>query len=440
MVVAGINIQQLFILKEISVWWLLPIFLSWLFIFLSKIKISFIHIILGYFSLNYIGILVYSYSYNFFYPTYIFAIGMVVYSLSIMVISYLGKYYKYNFPANNILITNRKNTYMLSILLGFLVIFLISSLLFIKGGIPLFSPDANEKRFTIANGAGLFARMLKFGLTFSLILIAVYFYTFKNSNKKIKYLYFFSIVITITYFIFLGNKGALLGVFIILFVIYTTFYESPKRFTKNLLFLTVFLIMSFIAAIFIASKILSISLEESFWLIMYRATVMAGMGFFQMVHDFVPVKGFQYGLGHLNGFYDLLATFRIMPRGEHTFLGLELSYFMAGLPVDTSIFVYPITITIFADFYYEFGLIGIVAGSILFAYFSLWIYKQVKTSKNLFTKSFFLYLQVFAISVASKGSIMGCINNELISTLVAFCIYIIIYQLLKKIRKEPYRL
>ncbi|MDQ0162562.1 O-antigen polymerase [Aeribacillus alveayuensis] len=415
---------------------------SWVILFFARVNFCFIHIMLAVLTLSFIGVFLYGYP-NL-RPSIVFGIGMNIFSLGVFSAKhiFLRSSKRINIPKLNISTFSQKKEAL--VLLSFSIPVIIgASLLFVLGGIPLLSSEGNISRFTVSDGLGVPTRLLKFGLPFLLIISAVYWLGINNPKKIFKTVFLILLSSIAIGFILLGNKGAFLVIVELLIAILTTLIIQ-RRIKKK-----VFMIVSALAAlgiyisILITKQILNVETGEATQIILERMTAIAGMGFYEIVEYYTPLQGFQLGLGQWNSFLDFLSTLRLYPRGEVTFLGLELAHAVLGVPLGVHAFIFPITITPFGDFYYDFGVVGVIFGAFILGFLSFYLYYKTLLTVKPIKKAFLIFLQFELMSYSSKGSLFGLINNEILSVMLIMLMYIIyrniVLEILTSVGKKNYK-
>lgn len=390
----------------------LCILISWVMIYLSGVKFSFIHISLMILSLNLIGI--YAYGNGDTGPTLIFALGMLSFAWFV----FLSNRFIFRKPVISTraeLPPGTQKVLSSRMMLLIILVGVVGYSLFALKGIPLFANHANTYRETVGSGLGIEDRFLREGLPCLLGIIGVYYLGVSNPIRRVKYAFYIVLALYTISAILLGNKSAGIAVVETIAIILTALLTTKKPRRKASITIGVISVFGILTGVYITETILHIHAGAAWALIVQRATVLEGMGFYDMVKIVVPTTGLQLGMGQYHSLLDLLATFRLYPRGLNTYsLLLEVAYIVQGTGPSSPFPVFPITITPFGDFYFDFGTIGVVVGAAVLGVVFAAVYKHTLTTTSLYKKSILVMLQIVLAYYVDSGGLVTVLNLYII--------------------------
>lgn len=294
------------------------------------------------------------------------------------------------------------------------IVLVLSSLLFVKGGVPLLAADPNVRRFTIVRNLGPYWRMQSVGTVALLVLLMCYAYWARPALWVTRILFWIVALAAMVLAALRGNKGGVLTVCLFVVVALLTIVRSPWRRGRVLFGSLLFVIIAALATWVSSQVVLGLKGRDLGLFLAERLTSGAGMGFHGIVTYLTPKDGVQWGVGQVDGVRAILSTLRLLPPGAYPDLGTKLSHALFGwLPVN-----FPITVTWFGDFYYEFGLAGILIGGMLMGFASRWVKSRALLAVDPFKKAWFILLEVELILYANRGSLLGLADNDLLSLLI----------------------
>tara|TARA_A100001015_G_C15035262_1_gene735794 strand:- start:2239 stop:3381 length:1143 start_codon:yes stop_codon:yes gene_type:complete len=254
-----------------------------------------------------------------------------------------------NIPEKNLPILN---AYLLAVIgIGYL---------FFLEGIPLLSENPDEQRF-IQRKSPLIASSWRV-LYFVFPVVAVIFLNKLELKNEPKISLFITLIIFIG-LVLSGSKAAPLFTLIFIFLYYYYFKKFDLLFALPLIAFLISL------GIFFAIILTSFNMNESFYIatiaLFGRMTLGAGEGYL-LAHEYVNSYGM--GLGFftiLKPLYTLLGTFRLIPKSDYTEdSGVFIAYEYRGLENNASF-----TFTFPGLGYLEFGYLGMLFYTVVFAYF-----------------------------------------------------------------------
>lgn len=391
----------------------------------SRIKVSFIHYITIVLGLNFYGVYVYGEGIN--YPAVVFGLGIIAFVIGLIVIK------PWRIDESQIILhqlSDQQNKRLK--ILNFIMIALftlITVVVFTTMGIPILSDFANTERLTIGQGHGLEIRMLRFAFPIYIICILSNYLHSSQQTKFDKYIIIYSVGLIIIGQVGLGNKSALLTILVAVFTVLTMYIRKKSLRRKLIVFICGGAFLIIVSFIVITIQILDIDSSDAVALLLNRVSGIEGMGFFEMVDFFVPIKGYQFGLGQMNNFLELLGTFRIIDNNnQYVSLPFELSYQIAGVSYLASDAIFPITITPFGDFYYDFGLFGVIGGGFFYGYICSLVYKKCMLSQEFHQRIIWISIQFLLTRYTHLGSIVGYINAEGLPAILILFIYYIVFK------------
>jgi len=248
----------------------------------------------------------------------------------------------------------------LPILNAYLLAVIAIGYLFFLEGIPLFSENPDEQRF-IQRKSPLIASSWRV-LYFVFPVVAVIFLNKLELKNEPKISLFITLIIFIG-LVLSGSKAAPLFTLIFIFLYYYYFKKFDLLFALPLIAFLISL------GIFSAIILTSLNMNESLYIatiaLFGRMTLGAGEGYL-LAHEYVNSYGM--GLGFftiLKPLYTLLGTLRLIPKSDYTEdSGVFIAYEYRGLENNASF-----TFTFPGLGYLEFGYLGMLFYTVVFAYF-----------------------------------------------------------------------
>jgi oligosaccharide repeat unit polymerase len=311
-------------------------------------------------------------------------------------------------------------------------------MLFVLNGVPLLSQNANEARFAVTEGNGVFWRLQEYGIPMLVLMAGVYVLGAKKPLGSLKILFWVFLATLLVTSVMRGHKGG--WVFGLVWIVVLVLVMNRKKTVpvKWLVVAPLLLVFSCGIIVMATRQGLDLSTQEAIAWLGVRVTILQAEGFYSIVQYYVPAQGFQYGLAQWPGLLALLATFRLLPRStDQLELGQLLSHYVNGIPPSSDTFVFPLTVTPFGDFYADFGVPGVVIGGMLLGLFAAWLYRHAIMATPSPWKAVLIALQVEMVLYASRGSLLGRVNNEIVSWSVVVAAYFCVYWLLRNFAARP---
>jgi oligosaccharide repeat unit polymerase len=435
---------------------LFTLVLFWALLFAVRLRLSFIHIMSFILSQNLVGIYLLGASqpifvpaHNFeasqqsllqqsFLPVHIFEAGLLAFAIGIVggVLMHPRRY-RQTLANMDVSLVQQSNAFWVLLIVGVPVLTL-GIMLFVLNGVPFLSENANELRFTITEGNGVFWRLQEFGIPMLVVLAGVYVFGAKKPLGSLKILFFVFLATMLVTSVMRGHKGGLLyGLYWVVVLVLVT--NRTKTVPKKWFVVAPILLVFSCGIILIATQRgLDLSTQQATQWLVERVTILEAQGFYSIVQYYVPAQGFQYGLGQWPSILALLATFRLLPRGtDQLELGTQVSHYLTGIPPSLDTLVFPLTVTPFGDFYVDFGVPGVVIGGILLGLFAAWLYRNAILATPSLWKAVLIALQVEMVLYASRGSLFGRVNNEILSWSVVVAAYFCVYWLFRNFAARP---
>jgi hypothetical protein len=148
--------------------------LFWALLFAARLRLSFIHIVSLSLSLNLVGLYMLGAPRHTFLPVHIFEAGLLAFAIGILGGSLTHpRRYGQTLANMDVSLIQQSNAFLILLVIGVPVLTL-GTMLFVLNGVPLLSQNANELRFTITEGNGIFWRLQEFGIPMLVVLAGVY--------------------------------------------------------------------------------------------------------------------------------------------------------------------------------------------------------------------------------------------------------------------------
>jgi oligosaccharide repeat unit polymerase len=412
--------------------------LFWALLFAARLRLSFIHIVSLSLSLNLVGLYMLGAPRHTFLPVHIFEAGLLAFAIGILGGSLTHpRRYGQTLANMDVSLIQQSNAFLILLVIGVPVLTL-GTMLFVLNGVPLLSQNANEYRFTITEGNGVFWRLQEFGIPMLVILGGVYVLGAKKPLGRLKILYWVFLATMLVTSVMRGHKGG--WVFALVWIVVLMLVMNRKKTVPVKWFVVapLLLVFSFGIIVMATRQGLDLSTQEAIAWLGERVTILEAEGFYGIVQYYVPAQGFQYGLAQWPSLLALLATFRLLPRStDQLELGQLVSHYVNGIPPSSDTFVFPLKVTLFGDFYADFGVPGVVVGGILLGLFAAWLYRHAIMATPSLWKAVLIALQVEMVLYASRGSLLGRVNNEIVSWSVVVAAYFCVYWLLRSFAARP---
>jgi oligosaccharide repeat unit polymerase len=425
----GIDLVYLFL--ALAVFWSL--------LFSARLRLSFIHIMASILTLNCVGLYMLGKEGGQSAPLVMLGAGLVMFATGVL--AGRAAHAKSSRQESELVyasVIQQRNAAVVILIVG-VPILVASLMLYVLNGIPLLSAEANELRFTVNEGAGVFWRMQQFGLPMITLIAGVYMMGARMPLTRIKLLFFTFFAATLITSLMRGHKAALAYAF--LWVIVMMLVMNRKRVLpkKWIAYFIIILLASFGVMVPVTQWLLQMNTEEALYLLGARATSIEAEGFYNVVQSYVPVYGLQYGLAQWPSFLGFLATLRLWPRdlGTQADLNQVIAHHVYGVPLSSTEFVFPMSLSPFSDLYLDFGLPGILVGGLLLGIFAEWLYRRTAQLPPSLHKAFLIALQVEMIFYASRGALIGRISNEVINLIVVIVAYFATRYLLYRFASRP---
>jgi oligosaccharide repeat unit polymerase len=412
--------------------------LFWALLFAARLRLSFIHIMSLILSQNLVGLYMAGVSSHNFLPMQIFAAGLLAFAIGIVGGRLIHPRRYWQTLANmDVSLIQQSNAFLVLFIVGIPVLTL-GIMLFVFSGVPLLSANANELRFTITDNNGVFWRMQEFGIPMLVLLSGVYVLGAKKPLTSLRILFFVYLATLLVTSVMRGHKGGIL--YGLVWVVVLVLVTNRKKTAPVKWFVVAPILLAFSGAIiFEATRHeLHLSTQQALAWLVERVTTVEGKGFYLIVQYYVPTYGFQDGLAQWPGILQFLATLRLIPRSpDQMELGTQLSQYVNHIPPTSDTFAFPFTVTPFGDFYIDFGVPGVLIGGILLGLFAAWLYRHAIVAKPSPWKAVLIALQVEMIFYATRGSLLGRVNSEIISWSVVVAAYLCVYWLFRNFGARP---
>jgi oligosaccharide repeat unit polymerase len=412
--------------------------LFWALLFAARLRLSFIHIMSLILSQNLVGLYMLGVSSHNFHPMQIFAAGLLAFAIGIVGGRFIHPRRYWQTLANmDVSLIQQSNAFLVLFIAGIPVL-MLGIMLFVLNGVPLLSANANELRFTITNSSGVLWRMQEFGIPMLVLLAGVYVLGAKKPLTSLRILFFAYLATMLITSVMRGHKGGVL--YGLVWVVVLVLVTNRKKTVPVKWFVVAPILLAFSGGIiFEATRLeLDLSTQQALEFLVERVTTLEAKGFYLIVQYYVPTYGFQNGLAQWPGILQALATLRFLPRStDQMELGLQLSHYVNRIPLSSDTLAFPITVTPFGDFYVDFGVPGVVIGGILLGLFAAWLYRHAIVAKPSPWKAVLIALQVEMVFYATRGSLLGRVNGEIISWSVVVAAYLCVYWLLRNFAARP---
>lgn len=289
------------------------------------------------------------------------------------------------------------------------------------GGIPLFQSDIMIARFdnTSSGLLGLPGRFNLFGGFFLYFLVTSY--AQLTGSRRARRLVGVGFVVLAVSLLLGGSKGNLVqaAVATVVCAPFTTQYRRlNERLWQKVNGLQMWQMLVYgglaiagfciVASIHIARGVhLYGSVTET---LVKRTTEVAGQGYFMAVAKVVP----EYGLGHGRYFVNDLRFFlnRFGIGGGTGYSTVQLvSATVTGRSLNGSLYIVPTTVNAFGYLFLEWGLAGVLFGSIVLGYLSGWLHLTTERTKHYFRRAWSYYAQMLMFWLLSKGNFGFYIPN-----------------------------
>jgi oligosaccharide repeat unit polymerase len=433
---------------------LLVLVLFWALVFAARLRLSFIHIMSLFLSENLVGLYLLAPRGHGFLPLnitdlagipshsllamHVFETGLLAFAIGIVVGALMHpRRYLQTLANMDVSLIQQRNAFFVLLIVGIPVL-ILGVMLFVLNGVPLLSQNANEYRFTITEGNGVFWRLQEFGIPMLVVFAGVYVMGAKKPLGSLKILFFVFTAAMLVTSVMRGHKGGWVYGLVWIVVVVLVMNRNKTIPLKWFVVAPILLVFSFGIIVMATRQELNMSTQQAIAWLAERVTVLQAEGFYGIVQYYVPTQGFQYGLAQWPSLLALLATFRLLPRTtDQLELGQLLSQYIQGIPPSSHTFVFPLTITPFGDFYADFGVPGVVIGGILLGLFAAWLYRHAFMATPSPWKAVLIALQVEMVLYATRGSLLGRVNNEVVSWSVVVAAYFCVYWLLRIFAARP---
>jgi oligosaccharide repeat unit polymerase len=404
----------------------------------TRFKPSFVHLIAVIFTLSLIGLYMLGVENDNFHPLYVFEAGLFAFSVGLLAGRLIrSRPYQEDAIHKDVSSLKQRNESLVMLIVG-VPVMLLGFALFAVNGVPLFMEGANELRFTVNEGVGVFWRMQQFGLPMMTLIAGMYMMGARSPLFRVRLLFFVFFAATIVTSVLRGHKASLVYALLWVAVLMLVMNRRKIMPKKWIIVFPALLVVSFVVMVLITQQILQMNTQEALVLLGERATTLEAEGFYNIVESYVPSMGLQYGTAQWPSLLGLLATLRLWPRD---FTQLELSQLVAhhsyGIPIYSPEFVFPMTLSPFGDFYVDFGVVGVVVGGLVLGMLAQLLYRYTLEAPPSLLKAALIALQVEMVFYASRGSLGGRISNEILNLAVVVVGYYIVRRLLRRFASRP---
>src|SRR5215208_3737548 len=279
---------------------LFTLLLFWALLFAVRLRLSFIHIMSFILSQNLVGLYLLGASQpsflsvaNFeesqqgflqhsFLPVHIFEAGLLAFALGIVggVLMHPRRYRQT--PANmDVSLVQQSNAFWILLIVGVPVLTL-GIMLFVLTGVPFLSENANELRFTVTEGNGVFWRLQEFGIPMLVVLAGVYVFGAKKPLGSLKILFFVYLAIMLLTSVMRGHKGGVLYglVWVVVLVLVT---NRKKRAPKKWFVVApIVLVFSCGIIVIVTRQELDLSTQKAIAWLFERVTMLDAEGFYNI--------------------------------------------------------------------------------------------------------------------------------------------------------------
>src|SRR5215208_4731359 len=293
---------------------LFTLLLFWALLFAVRLRLSFIHIMSFILSQNLVGLYLLGASqpsflpvHNFdashqsflqhsFLPVHIFEAGLLAFAIGIVggVLMHPRRYRQT--PANmDVSLVQQSNAFWILLIVGVPVL-MLGIMLFVLNGVPFLSENANELRFTVTEGNGVFWRLQEFGIPMLVVLAGVYVLGAKKPLGSLKILFFVFVAVMLVTSVMRGHKGGWVYGLVWIVVVVLVMNRNKTIPLKWFAVAPILLVFSFGIIVMATRQELNMSTQQAIAWLGERVTVLQAEGFYGIVQYYVPTQGFQYGL------------------------------------------------------------------------------------------------------------------------------------------------
>lgn len=309
----------------------------------------------------------------------------------------------YNFKPQKHIAKNK------SLMFAIAIVLLFTAYHYLLIGIPLFSKDIEELRFSFQNSGllGIPSRLATYGPVVMILFATVYFSTMQiNKNAMVKIL-----ILSLFLLMLQGHKSSP-AILIIALIIAQRIDLKVKQVLKWFVVLVVPIILIYVYYVFKMMQSLN-----------YYSFISYIVARFSII-SITPIKYIYYSSQSLDLdllvpsliLHDLIYPFaKIMGTHVETF-NTQLSRALYGIkPYD---FTVPVTPTFIGYFFVDFGYYGSFIAAFIVGYLCVWLYNKTMTCRNINALGGLLYLEYVMYVGLTSGNPFYLIPNALLALLL----------------------
>ena len=307
----------------------------------------------------------------------------------------------------------------------FIISFLLSSYYFYIVGISLFAEEVGLARLLNRHdvfGSFIFQRI--FRLVMPITCLIYYLLQFSDETKKYynNNFFFIMVISTIAFLLFTGIRGNVITFMLIPFVLMMGYLESGGRVRKQVTYIVLFAFIAFLIVTSLMSP--DLNLIDLIFLIMERLGGGATDGITYAVLYDIPSNGYYYGKTYLN---DVLSLF-----SKTGIIGIPVQNYSAYIASELLGNNYngeQAAVTVYGEFFANFGIFGVVLCSYLLGSFLQFVYIYImKKPKTIFNLAFYAYIQSAFLMILGGPTLSMLIDYSI----SIFAFYALILLLKKK--------
>lgn len=333
--------------------------------------------------------------------------------------------FRYIFPSRDLNVDFNSftiNTY--SIYTLFIIYSLFSSFYFYKIGIPLFDDHVGLTRLTQRHavpGSYFFQRVFRIGMP---MLIIMYFISLKQHNSSKKMILFFMIFSNVLFLLFTGIRANVISFILFPFLI-TYFYINSNVDIKKLFTISFFgLITVFLSTYYMyETSDLSLLLRA----IIERISGAATDGITYAVLFDIPANGFYFGSTWLNDILSIFSKLNIINSSHQNYSAYIASMLLGSLYNGEQA-----AVTIFGEFYVNFGFAGVCLFSYLFGIFLSFLMRIPFNFKYTVSKLSALIIFISSFSLIVGGPFITMLFDYFLTVLFFWFVYVVFSRLLRR--------
>jgi oligosaccharide repeat unit polymerase len=422
---------------------LLTVVLFWALVFVARLRLSFIHVMAVILTQNLIGLYMLGAQDGNFFPVYVLEAGLLAFAVGLLGGRLRPLWQgRQAFADTDVSLVRQHNVSLMLLIVGIPVLVLAVGLYVISGA-PLLSTNANEYRFTITAGSGLFWRMQDGGLPMLAVIAGVYLMEAKRPLARLQILFFIFSSATLLVYVLRGNKaGVLYGLTWLIVLMLVMYQEKIVLSRRRIVIILTSLLLSVGVIVAVTRQQLQLNTQQVIQYLAERLTLIEATGFYSTVQYYVPLQGLQYGLAQWDSVLGFLSLFRLAPhQAGPSELGHAVAYYTNyarfNVPLQFDDFTFPFTITPFGDFYADFGVPGVLVGGVLLGFFVAWLYRHAAKAPPSLWKAILIALQVEMIFYSTRGSLLGRAHNDIINWLLVAAACSCVYWFLQNFAAGP---